>query len=380
MKGMMRWLTVEGLNLERFIRRAGEAGITFAQIKRRGRRMNVLAQEDYFPQLFDIGAQGGWACAEGKRQGVGRMLDLLRQRWALLASALISLLAISFATQIMWSITITGAETYQEDVKAYLAERNIQPPQWKQKIDPSALQAELEWRYPRVAWVECGWRGTALNISLVQGVPQGETMSTSGTGDVVASRGGIVDSIITAAGTAMVKPGQVVQAGEVLIAGYEQGSDGMQIPVMARGTVLARVWDSAAVRISCNEAETQYTGRQQTAWCVYDPWLCLVQPKSSPYENQDIQRTSMPLGGLFFPFVFVIEHRMEAEITVKPRTIAAVKAEAEEAALLALRRKIDFADDFIDKWVDYCMIEGEVMEAVAYGERLMDIGEPRRCE
>lgn len=380
MKGVLRWLTIEGLNLERFVRRAGENGIAFVQIKRRGRKLSVLVAEESFPQLFALAEQGGWAYTEGKRYGTGRMLDWLRQRWMLLAAVLISLSAVVWAAQMMWSINITGAETYQEDVKAYLASCHIQPPLWKNNIDLSALRDDLEWRYPRIAWVECGWRGTTLNIRLVQGVSQGETLSNSGAGDVVASRGGIIDSVITASGTPLVQAGQIIQPGQVLIAGYEQGRDGEQISVMARGTVLARVWDSAAVRVSCIETETHYTGRQQLTWGVYGPWLCLTQPKPSIYDEQDIERVSMPLGGLFFPFTVVMERRAEVESTGKLRNITEVQAEAAEAALRALRRKTDFADDFIDKWVDYCMIEGEVVEAVAYGERLIDIGTPRRSQ
>lgn len=59
MKGAERWLTIEGLNLERFIRRAGEEGIAFAQIKRKGRRLMVLAREEHFPRLYALAEQGG---------------------------------------------------------------------------------------------------------------------------------------------------------------------------------------------------------------------------------------------------------------------------------------------------------------------------------
>ena len=51
MKGVRRSLTVEGLNLERLIRQAGEAGISLARLKRRGRRMTALVAEDQLPAL-----------------------------------------------------------------------------------------------------------------------------------------------------------------------------------------------------------------------------------------------------------------------------------------------------------------------------------------
>ena len=33
--------------------------------------------------------------------------------------------------------------------------------------------------------------------------------------------------------------------------------------------------------------------------------------------------------------------------------------------------------EIVDKWVDYCMIEDEILEASAVGERRIDIGQAR---
>ncbi len=66
-------------------------------------------------------------------------------------------------------------------------------------------------------------------------------------------------------------------------------------------------------------------------------------------------------------------------MTVTWRDLDQAKAEAGLAALRALGQKIGRNEVFVDKWVDYCMIEGEILEAVAMGERRIDIGrsEPR---
>lgn len=380
MRGMSRWLTVEGLNLERLIRRAGEEGIIFKQLGRKGRRMRLLVQEDDLPKLLALAEQGGWACKEGGRFGLGRRMDAFRRRWVLPACAMLCAGGLVLGMQVMWQVEIVGAGSYLADAEAFLSARGIAVPMWKNQVNLATLRDELEWRYPRIAWADCGWRGTTLRISLVEGVPQGESLSISGAGDVVAARGGIVESIITAAGTPQVTSGQVIQPGQVLISGYERGEGDTLRPVMARGRVLARVWDAATVRMSCMEAETSSTGRQQQVWTVQGPLFPLTAPVPSPYETQDVQRIVLPLGGLFFPFHLVMETRFEVEIQPRMRDIKEVQAEAGTAALRLLGEEMDFHDDFVDKWVDYCMIEGEVVEAVAYGERLMDVALPRRSQ
>ena len=69
---------------------------------------------------------------------------------------------------------------------------------------------------------------------------------------------------------------------------------------------------------------------------------------------------------------------MEAHVTLQVRDTEQLKAEAAVAALRRLRQKTGVADDFVDKWVDYSMIEGEILDAVAYGERIVDIARPLR--
>ena len=61
----------------------------------------------------------------------------------------------------------------------------------------------------------------------------------------------------------------------------------------------------------------------------------------------------------------------------KWRDLDEAKAEAGLAALRALARRVGYSEVFVDKWVDYCMIEDEILEASAVGERRIDIGQAR---
>ena len=138
-------------------------------------------------------------------------------------------------------------------------------------MDTAALRGALEWRYPKVAWVEVGWRGTALCVRLVEGTPKGNTVDWHGSRDVVASRDGVIVSVVPVAGTARCKPGDVVRKGQVLIAGEERDGAETVRTVSARGTVMARVWDGATVRVSLREKQTEYTGKKLLRQTVRSP-------------------------------------------------------------------------------------------------------------
>lgn len=365
--------TVEGLNLEKLMRRMGEEGVVLSAVTRKGRKLTALVSEDDLPLVQQLAESGGWRFSHGQRQGTGKLVDGLHRRWLLALLSLLGCVGLAVATQVVWRVEVVDAGVYQVDVRQYLQEMNIHPLQWKGSVDTAALRDALEWRYPDVAWVECSWRGMTLQIRLVAGVPSGEAITHDGAGNVVAQRDGVVERIVTLAGTPQVKAGDVVRAGDVLILGQERTSDGDVRAVSARGKVFARVWDQAEVRLSMLEHATTYTGRRQEAYTVALPWFDLWQPEESGFDQQDVSIRTMPLGGFFLPLVYREETRLEASVTPQRRDLEQVKAEAAVAALRKLRQSIGSSDDFLTKWVDYSMIDDENLSAVATGERIVDI-------
>jgi len=368
-------IEAEGLNIERLIHQTGEAGITLTGLRRQGRRkICALVQEDDLPRLTEIAQRGGWQLTIGRRQGAGRMLEGVRSRWMLAVGALTGMALLCAAMQLVWQVEILDAGRYEADMRSYLEVLDIHPLRLKRSIDPGALRDSLEWRYPDIAWIECGWRGSTLSIKVMEGVPAGETLTHMGTGNVVAARDGVVDRVITVAGTPQVSAGDVVRQGDVLILGEERTSEGELRPVSARGKVYARVWESAQAEMSLWESETIPTGREQLVCVPTCPWFDLWRAAESGFEQQDIAIRTMRLGGIFLPLTLREERRIEVTVKRRKRDMTELQAEAEEAALRLLQEKLSTGDEFLTKWVDYSIVDDEILCAQAYGERIADIG------
>lgn len=372
-----RRFQVEGLNLERYLRAAADSGIPLKGARRFGRTLTGVAAEEHMAALEALARQGGWLFTPLEAVGANRLWERLRRRWPLAALLALALAGVCVALQWVWTVEVLDAGSYAGDVRAYLTEAGVRPFVWKSSVDTAALRGALEWRYPKVAWVEVGWRGTALCVRLVEGTPKGNTVDWHGSRDVVASRDGVIVSVVPVAGTARCKPGDVVRKGQVLIAGEERDGAETVRPVSARGTVKARVWDGATVRVSLREKQTEYTGKKLLRQTVRSPWFDLWGMEEDTFAQADIHAEELPLGGLFFPLWVRREECFEARITTQMRDLDEAKAEAGLAALRALARRVGYGEVFVDKWVDYCMIEDEILEASAVGERRIDIGQAR---
>lgn len=379
MRGFMRIFAVEGLNLERLLRIAGERGIAITGVRRAtGRRVTGLVRESELPLLATLAKEGGWRLESGERAGAGHAVDLMRKRWLLTAGVVLAFALILACTQVMWRIEIVDAGAYEADLRIALAEMGVRTPMLREQVEPSVIRDALEWRYPRVAWIECGWRGMTLVIRVVEGVLPQSDGASDGSCDVVAARDGVVSSIVTRAGTPVVAVGDVVRKGQVMIRGEERTSGGEVRPVAARGSVMARVWDGVSVQMSLYETQTIYTGRTQTVWTVASPWFDLWPVEESGYAQQDTAVTELPLGGFFIPLTLRTETRMEAECTRQLRDRDALYEDCARAATLRLYEKVGGKESLVDNWVNWSIIEDEILLSAAIGERIVDIAQQER--
>lgn len=367
--------TAEGLNIGRFLRFAGEQGLSLSNVRRTGpRKVTALIREDQLPVLQELALRGGWKVNTGRRRGVGKAADWLRTRWFLASALLIAGIALWAASQVVWRVEVQDAGAYDADVRAALTEMGVSPPMLRSQVDLGELRDALEWRYPRVAWFECGWRGSALVIRVVEGVLPRTDGDADGSCDVIATRDGIVHTIVTKAGTPVVQPGDLVRAGDVLIRGEERTSEGAVRPVAARGSVIARVWEGASVRMPAVETVTTYTGNTETVRTIRTPWFDLWPMGESAFARYDASVSEMPFGGIFFPMTLHTETRMEAECILQPRDQDSLEADAYEAAVRKLHEKLGPEESPIDIWENCSMIDDGNVLSVAICELHRQIG------
>lgn len=376
---MKRWqicIHLEGLNLSRLIWRAGESGIRLTRMCQMDHRtLLVRIREDDLPRMRGLAERGGWQLTFIRREGMGHIRDVAVRRWFLAVSALLLLLAASLGTRVMWAVDVIDAGAYTQDIRQYLAQSGVVAPMPRKAVDPATLKASLEWRYPAVAWFECGWRGMRLVIRAVEGTMP-KSAQSAGACDVIAERDGVVQQVITRSGTPQVKPGDLVHNGDVLIRGAERTKDGGEQPVRASGSVIARVWETAAVQMPLRHTETDYTGKTLCITRVTCPWFDFWQEKESVFQQEDVHTESIPLSSWFLPVCIVKETHMEAVMRSKAADPEQLKAEAREAALRILYEKAGGRDSIIDNWVNWSIIEDEILLSEAIGEMLTDIARP----
>lgn len=122
----------------------------------------------------------------------------------------------------IWNITLTGNEAVTGDVfYSFLEEQEIRIGMKKNKLNIEELEKEIRRNFPRVTWASARLSGTRLLIDIKENdapiltdVQEEEECSS-----LVSEYGGTVVSILVRSGVPLVKAGDIVEEGQVLVDG-----------------------------------------------------------------------------------------------------------------------------------------------------------------
>jgi len=311
-----------------------------------------------------------------KRYGIVRLRRAARRRSMLVYAGVCGLLAVLYLSQTVLQVRVTGAADAQQEAEmlSALEACGIRAGAYMGGVDKTGAAEEILRQFGGLTYAAVRRKGTTLELYVVQATPAPEVFDANLRADVVASVGGLVTKVVALSGEALVRPGDTVVPGQVLIAGTERMPH-------ARGAVTARVWAVGTGEAARTELTEERTGERtvQTGLCVGDRLLFMEEESAYASRQTEEERVRL-LGRLFFPVEVVRRVEYETKREVKPRTISAVKdesgARAMTNALLALKN----GACVVDKRVEYSMIEDGDLRAVAVLECVMQIGEeqPRK--
>ena len=179
-----------------------------------------------------------------RARGLPFTAQRLARRYVLLVGLLVGAVALVLFSTRIWTCRIEGCENVPSlGIRAELKALGLQPGMGKDQVDIPAWQQKLMISFPYIQWVSMEIQGVELVVRVQERSipPAGESAAP---GDLVAAMDGVVEEITVLRGQAMVKPGDSVKAGQVLIRGaLVWGSDGEggEAPTAAMGRVRGRI-------------------------------------------------------------------------------------------------------------------------------------------
>lgn len=308
-----------------------------------------------------------------RRYGIVRVRAGARRKASLIMAACCAVLVLWGLAQTVFAVSVVGArDTVQEmQMRGVLDEFGVKVGMFASNIDKEGIAGEVMARFPGLTFAMVRRQGLSVELYVVQATHAPEVYDPSQPVDVVATYSGLVTKIVVLSGEGLVKPGDTVVKGQVLIAGTAQSAH-------ARGAVTARIWCVGEGQADLRQEDVTPTGRVQADTYVRIGSWRFPETASIDFEHyQTRETTTQVLDGMFYPVEWVRCEFSEVSVDNSARKISAVKDESGARGMTNALLELPNGACVVDKRVEYSMIKDGKLCATVTLESIMQIGQER---
>jgi similar to stage IV sporulation protein len=254
------------------------------------------------------------------KKGLPYVLSKYRKRKGFLAGIIAFAVLIYLMTSIIWSIEVTG--NTKVETRVLIEQMNslgIYRGAPKRFIDPKRLADTLMLNNRELSWVGVDIKGIRLHVAVKEGIEPPKVIDEDKPCNIVAKRDGIIISIQAKNGLAMVKNGDTVVKGQLLISGNiesvypEFGTK--QVHVL--GEVVARTWYEVKKEVPVKRIIRKRTGDEWSRYSIYFLDFLLPLPAGKipfdKYETGTFDKALVIANNFRLPLGLTIQRFFELE-------------------------------------------------------------------
>lgn len=155
----------------------------------------------------------------------------------------------------IWVIRVAGNDTVtDEDILCVLAPLGVREGAPFDEVDITNLRLTALQKLPELTWLTVNQSGSILTVEVKERTDT-EPLADNTPANLVAVCDGVIVSIDAVTGQAMVRPGDAVRSGDLLVSGVMDSTVGPQLK-KAAGSVIARTTHSLSVTVPLVEDVT----------------------------------------------------------------------------------------------------------------------------
>lgn len=277
-------------------------------------------------------------------RGGSKNRRLLLRRKGLIAAALLTAALLTLSSFFIWEIDVTGCGTLTEgQVLRALEDCGVGQGTFWPSVSADLVRSRVLTALPELAWMTVNVSGSRAMVLLTERQEKPEIYLESEAADLVAERAGIITGMSVYNGKPLVREGQAVAKGEVLVSGLMDSITGDPRQVRAQAKVMADTWVELTAVSPAQTEIKQAGGRCRTRFALRfgKKRLNLYRNREKRLDEYDkiVYEYNLGWDGLFaLPVTLVRE-----KLIFRERAPGSVKrtGEMEQRLSAGLREQID---------------------------------------
>lgn len=234
-----------------------------------------LSLTDFFA-LKEIVRKTKTKVAVLERRGLPFLVRDVKRRKMFVLGVILCLFFILFMSRFVWAIELCGNRMITDDeLYNFLEQEGVTYGSKKSSVESGVLEEALRESFPQITWASVGLNGTKVTVQIKENdLPTKEEQyrenaSFADGADLAATADGTVVSILTRSGIPMVKAGDPVKKGDILISGLIPVKNDDQTireyeRVISDGDILIETAKQIHLTQPFSCQYKNYTGREKT--------------------------------------------------------------------------------------------------------------------
>lgn len=372
-------ILVEGYFVEKFINICNKQKIFLWNLKRSKTTIiyaNVSIKD--FKKLKPIAQKTKCKIKIKSKKGLPFIFNKYKKRKIFVIGLAMVLITIFTLSKFIWNIEVIGNEKINADEIIQIAnENNLKIGKFKNKVDTKKIINKLRLERDDIAWIGIEIKGTNAIIKIVESIPKPNIIDDEEFCNIVATKDAIIKKISAQNGTPVVKEGEIVKKGTVLIAGWLEGKYTGTRYVHATGSVQGKVWYTQKERIYFKQQKKEQTGNVENKYSLnINNFKINFNKGVSKFKNYDTIETNKKVklfSNFYLPIELIKITNTEVNKTDITYTLEEAKNIGIEKAKQELNNKIENLNNILSIQINDSQTSEYIEVEVTY-EMLENIG------
>lgn len=279
---------VSGNFPERFLNICAHRGLPIWGVSRKGGTFTACTRVSTYRHLRPAAKKAGVRLRILRKKGLPFLLYRYRWRWGLAVGAVCFVLILGVLGNFIWTIDVRGNETIdQQLILEQLAELGVRPGSYRPSLDARDIERQMMLRLDKIGWIAVNLRGSAAHVQIKERVLPPPIIDRSTPANVVAAADGQIVRMEVYAGQPLLKKGDTVLKGDVVVSGMVEEKDGDIQLVHARAKIMAEVVRELKVEVPYQQKSYNYRGltrRYALDSFGFELPLWVGRPPQQPYK------------------------------------------------------------------------------------------------
>lgn len=332
--------TAAGPYPERFLNLCSGGGVGLWNTRRTTEGVTACCAQCHRSRLEYYAQKSGCRLETVRCTGMKSTARRYRRRTGLWVGAALLAAGLLVMGRFVWRVEIRGTEQLDPAViTAALAEYGVHPGVLAGKIDARTVERRMQIRFAEIAWITVNVEGSRVTAILEEAVPPPAVVEDGIPTNLIAGETGFITRVEVQNGNAVVKPGDSVLAGDLLVSGIMDNKMGESRLAHARGRVYAQVRERLEIFVPYEQRDYLLAGvarrRYLTVFGVEIP----LQGRGAPEGPYRLEQVVTQPGGFFSLLPVTLREECYLQLREVTKTVSPQEAMRQAEKELALREQ-----------------------------------------